>query len=203
MLRQGLRILLETTPGFCVVGEAGNGVEALKLVERLKPQILVLDLAMPALNGLEVLRSIGRRFPETRVIVLSMHTNESYVAEALKLGAAGYVLKCSTAADLVTAVRKVSAGERYFSSGLSEEAIKRYLEKTRLMPQNQPETLTAREREVVQLVAEGKGNKEVATALGISVKTAETHRSNLMRKLNLHSAGELVRFAIRNNMVEP
>jgi len=196
IVRQGLRALLECEPGFAVTGEARDGIEAAEAVDRLKPDVLVLDLMMPGLGGLEVIRQVRRRSPRTRIVVLSMHAGEGYVFEALQGGAAAYVLKNASAAELATAVREVVAGRRYLSHPLSERAIEAYAAKTRGGTLDVYDTLTAREREVLQLAAEGHGNPEIATRLGISVRTTETHRANLMRKLGLRNQTELVRYAL-------
>ena len=201
VVRQGLRALLQAEADFRLIGESGDGLEAVQLVERLHPDILVLDLMMPGLSGLEVTLQVSRRSPKTRVVILSMYSNEAYVLEALKNGAAAYVLKDSTAAELVLAVREVAAGRRYLSPPLSERAIEEYTQKAKAAPLNLYETLTTREREVLHLAAEGRSNAEVAARLAISSRTAETHRTNLMRKLGLHSQTELVRYALRRGIV--
>jgi two-component system response regulator NreC len=201
VVRHGLRAVLAAEPDFSLVGEAGDGLEATELVERLKPNVLIVDLMMPGLNGLEVTRQVCRRSPETRVIVLSIHANEAYVMEALKKGAAGYVLKDSSASDLVQAIREVAAGRRYLSRQLSEGAIEAYVQKAEATTLDIYETLTAREREVLQLAAEGRSSSEIAERLAISPRTAETHRANLMRKLGLHTQTDLIRYAFRRGII--
>lgn len=201
VVRQGLRALLEGEPGFSIVGEASDGLEAADLVERLKPDILIVDLMMPGLNGLEVTRQVGRRSPDTRVILLSMHANEAYVLEALRNGATAYVLKDCTAAELVSAVREVEAGRRYLSPPLSERAIESYLQKAEAATLDIYNTLTAREREVLQLAAEGHSNSDISARLFISPRTVEIHRANLMRKLGLRNQTDLIRFALRRGIV--
>lgn len=201
VVRQGLRALLEAEPGFHIVGEAEDGVAAAQLVERLKPDVLLVDVMMPGLNGLEVTRQVRQRFPYTRVIVLSMHANEAYVLEALRHGAAGYVLKESSTAELVQAVRTVVAGRRHLSPPLSERAIEAYAQKAAPSPLDIYETLTTREREVLQMAAEGRRNGEIAARLAISPRTAETHRTHLMRKLGLHNQADLIRYALRRGIV--
>jgi two-component system, NarL family, response regulator NreC len=201
VVRQGLRALLEAEPGFQIVGEADDGVAAAQLVERLKPDVLLVDVMMPGLNGLEVTRQVRQRFPGTRVIVLSMHANEAYVLEALRHGAAGYVLKESSTAELVQAVRTVVAGRRHLSPPLSERAIEAYAQKAAPSPLDLYETLTTREREVLQMAAEGRRNSEIAARLAISPRTAETHRTHLMRKLGLHNQADLIRYALRRGLV--
>jgi DNA-binding NarL/FixJ family response regulator len=201
VVRQGLRALLEGQPDFQLVGEAGDGLEAVQLTERLKPDVLIIDLMMPSLNGLEATRQIGQRSPHTRVVILSMHANEAYVLEALRNGAAGYVLKDSSAADLVQAVREVVAGRRYLSAPLSERAIAAYIQKASDVALDPYEMLTNREREVLHLAAEGHTNAEIADQLSISPRTAETHRANLMHKLGLHTHTDLIRYALRRGIL--
>ena len=201
VVRQGLRALLEAEPDFRVVGEASDGLEVPDLVERLKPNVLVVDLMMPGLNGLEVMRQVSRRTPQTRVVILSMHSNEAYVLEALRNGAAGYILKDSSAADLAHAVREVAAGRRYLSPPLSDRAIEVYRQKAKEAALDRYETLTTREREVLHLAAEGHGNPEIAARLSISPRTVETHRAHLLRKLGLHTQTDLVRYALRRGIV--
>jgi two-component system response regulator NreC len=201
VVRQGLRTLLESESDFRVIGEAGDGLEAVQLVERLQPDVLVLDLMMPSLNGLEVTRRVGQRSPQTRIVILSMHSSEAYVLEALRHGAAGYVIKASSAADLIKAVREVTAGRHYLSPPLSEHAIESYVQKAKEARLDKYETLTTREREVLHLAAEGYSNREIAERLSISPYTAMTHRANLMRKLDLHSQTDLVRYALQRGII--
>ncbi len=201
IVRQGLRVLLEGQPDFQLVGEAGDGLEAVQLTERLKPDVLIIDLMMPSLNGLEATRQLGQRSPHTRVVILSMHANEAYVLEALRNGAAGYVLKDSSAADLVQAVREVVTGRRYLSSPLSERAIAAYIQKASDVALDPYEMLTNREREVLHLAAEGYTNAEIADQLSISPRTAETHRANLMHKLGLRTHTDLIRYALRRGIL--
>jgi DNA-binding NarL/FixJ family response regulator len=203
VVRQGLRALLEAEPDFAIVGEAADGLGVADLVERLKADLLVLDLMLPGLNGLEVTRQVQQRSPQTRVVVLSMYANEAYVLEALRNGAAAYVLKEASAADLVHAIHEVMAGRRYLSPPLSESAIELYVQKAKAAPKDPYEALTTREREVLQLAAEGQSNPEIADRLGISVRTVETHRANLMHKLDLRSQTELVRYALKRGILPP
>lgn len=200
IVRQGLRALLEVEPDFCIVGEAADGLEVTQLIEYLRPDVLVLDLMMPGLDGLEVTRRVNQRSPQTRVIILSMYGNEAYVVEVLRNGAAGYVLKKSTADELVRAVRAVVAGQRYLSPPLSEQTIETYMQKADESTQDLYDLLTAREREVLYLVAEGHTNAEIATRLFISSRTVEMHRANLMRKLDLRSQADLIRYAFRRGI---
>lgn len=201
VVRQGLRALLEATPEFAIVGEVDDGLKVLEAMERVRPNVLVLDLMMPGLNGLEITRQVHKRFPQIRIVILSMHANEAYVLEALRHGAAGYVLKEATSEEVVQAVREAAAGRRYLSRPLSERAIEAYARKAQETSLDLYETLTSREREVLHLAAEGRSNAEIATRLGISPRTAETHRANLMQKLALQSQTDLVRYALRRGIV--
>jgi DNA-binding NarL/FixJ family response regulator len=202
IVRRGLRAILETREDFEIVGEAANGREAVQLAAELSPDVVVMDISMPELNGLEAVRQIVKGPAETEVLVLTMHESEELIHEVLEAGARGYVLKSDTARQLLPAVDALSRHRPFFTSKASEVVLKGYLEGTR--PKGEPRrSLTAREREIVQLLAEGKSNKEVAATLHISIKTAETHRTNIMRKLDLHSVSELVRYAVRNHIIEP
>lgn len=202
VVRDGLRALLAAQKDFSLVGEAADGLEAAQLVEKLQPDVLVLDLTLPRLHGLEVARQVKKTSPKTRVLILSMHANEAYVLEALRNDAAGYLLKDSTGAELVRAVRDVVAGRRYLSGSLSELAIQAYIQrKTTDTAQDMYEALTDREREVLHLAAEGLNNPDIAGKLFISPRTAETHRANVMRKLNFKTQTDLVRFAIRRGIL--
>lgn len=201
VVRQGLQALLNSEPDFDVVGETGDGLNVLPLVERLEPNVLVVDLMMPGLGGLEVTRQVSQQVPQTRIIILSMHANEAYVLEALKNGAVGYVLKDSSAAELVKAVRLVVDGQRYLSPPLSERAIEAYLQKAQEVISDRYESLTPREREVLYLAAEGNTNAEIAEMLSISPRTVETHRANMMHKLDLNSQTDLIRYALRRGIL--
>ncbi len=201
IVRRGMRALLESKADFAVVGEAADGLEAVRVVERLRPDVLVLDLMMPGLSGLEVLRTVRQRAPETRVVVLSMYSNTAFVAEALKNGATGYVLKGCTEENLVRAVREAAAGRRFLSPPVTDIAIDAYIEQTRAAQFDPHETLTAREREVLQLTAEGLTSPEIAARLHISPRTVEHHRANMMRKLGLGNQTDLIRYALRRGMI--
>jgi DNA-binding NarL/FixJ family response regulator len=201
VVRQGIRALLEDEGNISVLGEAANGMEALQLVEELKPDVLVLDLVMGTVSGVEVTSDICQRVPSTSVVILSMHSNEAYVIEALKAGAKAYVLKDASAEELVTAIRKAVAGQRYLSSALSERAIDVYTTKVEQTALDPYDTLTARERQILHLVAEGRTSGEIAEKMQISARTVETHRTNLMRKLNVRSKVELVRYALQHGIV--
>ena len=200
VVRQGLRALLEATPDLVVVGEAADGAAAVEMTARLAPDVLILDLVMPG-NGLDVLRQVTRQLPRTRVVVLSMHSSEAYVVEALKAGASAYVVKDATASDLVRAVREVTAGRRYLSPPLSERAIDAYTSRAHAATAEPHEALTARETEVLRLAARGLSLQQIALELSISPRTAETHRANFMRKLGLHNQTDVVRYAIRHGIL--
>jgi DNA-binding NarL/FixJ family response regulator len=201
VVRQGLRALLEAEEEFTVVGEAGNGLEAIELVQRKKPQVLVLDLMMRELNGLEVIPRVKKQKSRTRVVVLSMYASVHYVYRALQLGAAAFVNKDATAEQLVKAVRAVMAGKTYVSPPLSKQAVERYARSIGETEPNPCQGLTGREREVLRLAANGLSCPEIADLLSVSVRTAEAHRRNLMRKLCLYSQTDLVRYALEMGIV--
>jgi DNA-binding NarL/FixJ family response regulator len=198
VFRQGLRILLEREK-FEILGEASDGQEAIALAERLQPQVVVIDLAMPVLNGIDAVREIVKRSPRTKAILLTMYTEEHHVLEALRAGVKGCVSKSQAAEHLLQAIHDVCAGGVYLSPHVSGAVVQAYLAKTELPY----EPLTPRERQVLQLIAEGKTTKETAVVLDVSVKTAETHRTNLMEKLDIHSTAGLVRYAIRRGLLQP
>jgi two-component system response regulator NreC len=197
IIRQGLRVLLETE-GFAVVGEASDGLEAVRVTRALRPAVCVLDVAMPQLNGLDAARAILRDPPATKTVLLSMHTENCYVSEALKAGVRGYVLKSQASADLVQAIREVVRGMTYLSPGVAQTVVDAYLAKSDLPP----DPLSLRERQVLQLVAEGKATKQAAALLGVSAKTVESHRTRIMAKLDIHETAGLVRYAIRNGLIQ-
>lgn len=201
VVRHGLRVLLEAEPDFKIIGEASDGLETLEMLENWQPDILILDLMMPGMNGLEVARQAGKCSPRTNVVVLSMHTNEAYVVEALRAGARAYVLKSSTSDELVRAIREAVAGHRYLGAPLSEHAIEVYTRKAEAAIVDPYEMLTDRERTILQLAAEGFTSAEMAAKLSISRRTAETHRSNLMRKLGLRTQSDLIRYAMRRGVL--
>ena len=198
VFRQGLRALLEREK-FDVVGEASDGLEAIAAAERLQPQVVVIDLAMPALNGIDAVREIVKRAPRAKPVLLTMHTEEYHVLEALRAGAKACVSKSQAAEHLLQAIKDVCAGGVYLSPHVSGAVVQAYLAKTELPY----DPLTPRERQVLQLIAEGKTTKETAAVLEVSVKTAETHRTNLMEKLDIHSTAGLVRYAIRRGLLQP
>jgi DNA-binding NarL/FixJ family response regulator len=202
VVRQGLRGALEAETEFSVVAEAGDGLETVRLVERLQPRVLVLDLLMPGLSGLDVLPIVRQRAGGTRVVVFSMYASEDFVFQALKNGAVAYVQKGSDPGHVVEAVRRAAAGRRYLSPELSERAFDAYHEKAEsVKPADPHDLLTPREREALQLTAEGHTCSEIAARLSISPRTAEMHRGNAMRKLGLHSQAELICYAIRRGML--
>jgi len=198
VVRQGFRMILSAHPDLEIVGEAGNGREAVELAATLRPDVVVMDVAMPELNGIEATRRLTADNPHTRVVALSMHKDSVYVREILRAGARGYLLKDSVADDLVAAVRAVASGEGYLSPGVSNAVLDDY----RKHVTNPIDLLSSREREVLQMLAEGKTNKEIAVVLNLSVYTVEAHRGRIMEKLNVHSINELVRFAVRNGLID-
>ncbi len=204
IVRVGMRALLESQSDFKIVGEAGDGPQAIQLTRQLIPDLIVLDLMLPYLNGLDVMRQIHSEYPNIRIVILSMNDNEAYVVEAFVCGANAYVLKQSTSEDLVLAVRNSLAGKRYLSPALSEQAIDRYINYSRSAKageQDPYQTLTPREYEVLNLAAHGHSNAEIAAKLLLSSRTVETHRSNMMHKLGLHSHVDLVRLALERGIL--
>jgi two-component system response regulator NreC len=202
LMRSGLRVLLEQQPDLTVVGESSDGREAVALVASQRPDVLVMDVGMPSLNGIEAAVQITQSNPEAAIVMLSMHSDESYVLRALKAGAKGYLLKDSAEADLIRAVRAVAEGKSFFSPAVSKVLLDDYVRKLKRSGTEDPyDLLTPREREVLQLVAEAKSNKEVAQLLNLSVYTVETHRSNIMEKLNLHGVPELILYAVRKGII--
>ena len=198
LVRQGFRMILSAQQDMEIIGEAGNGREAVELADKLHPDVVVMDVTMPELNGIEATRRLVSSSPHTRVLALSMHKDSVYVREILRAGARGYLLKDSVDADLLAAVRAVAKGEGYLSPGVSDAVLTDY----RRHVTDPLDLLTSREREVLQMIAEGKTNKEIATSLNLSVYTIEAHRGRIMEKLNLHSTSELVRFALRSGLID-
>jgi two-component system, NarL family, response regulator NreC len=201
IVRQGFKLVLAADKELKLVGEANDGLEAVRLVGQTQPNVLILDLMIPRLHGLEVIRQVRAANPETRIIVLSMHADEPYVVEALRSGALGYVLKDCTSADLVKAVRDVHGGRRYLSPAIADMALNAFIARPGEQELDVFDTLTNRERLVLQLAAEGNSSTEIGAKLFISPRTAETHRTNLMRKLSLRSQTDLVRYAIRKKLI--
>jgi two-component system response regulator NreC len=198
VVRQGFRAILEQQPDMQIVGEAGNGREVMSLAQETTPDVIVMDVAMPELNGMEATRRLSTSLPNTRVLALSMHKDSVYVREMLKAGARGYLLKDSVDQDLLEAVRAIARGGAYISPAVQPALMSPY----RIQGSTPLDLLTSREREVLQLIAEGKTNKEVAAVLNISVFTVDAHRGRIMEKLNVHNVNELVRFAVRNGLVD-
>jgi DNA-binding NarL/FixJ family response regulator len=203
VVRRGLTSLLSSRRGWVVCAEATTGREAVALAAQHRPDIVIMDIRMPELNGLEATRKIRKMLPQTQVLVLSLHYSDQLVREIVDAGARAYVLKSDASAELLTAVEALANSRAFFTSGAAKALIDGFSKPASRQTPPLHTSLTAREREVVQLLAEGKSSKEVAVALGISVKTADTHRSNIMRKLEIHSVSELVRYAVKNNMIEP
>ena len=202
VIRKGLCLLLESHPGFKVIAEAADGREAVALAEAHKPDVVVLDVAMPILNGIEAARQISAKLPQTAIVFLSMHDDEGYVLKALKCGAKAYLLKDSAEYDLINAIKAVTEGKAFFSPAISRMLVEDYMRQMRERDVDDSyELLTTREREILQLLAEGKANKEVAAILNLSLYTVETHRGNIFQKLNLHSGAELILYAVRKGVI--
>lgn len=202
ILREGLRALLSSDPDFEIVGEAEDGRAAIRCVETLLPDLVLMDLSMPRMNGLEAIKDIKKQSPDTKIVALTVHKAEEYILATLKAGADGYVLKDAHHSELVLALKNVLSGKRYLSPGISEKVIEGYLEgRKTLKSASIYDTLTQREREILKLIAEGYKNKEVADYLCISLKTVEKHRANLIKKLDLHNAAALTAFAIEKGLV--
>lgn len=202
VMRKGLRLLLESQADFSVVGEAADGRQAVAKAEETKPDVAVLDIAMPNLSGIEAAQRIIAQSPHTAVVVLSMHSDEGYVLRALKAGAKGYLLKDSAEGDLIEAIQTVCKGKTFFSPEISRMLVEDYIREIRTRGvEDSYELLTSREREILQLIAEGKSNKEIAGSLNLSLYTVETHRRNLQDKLNLHSFAELILYAVRKRVI--
>jgi two-component system response regulator NreC len=203
ILREGLRSLLSSHPDFEIVGEAEDGQEAIRNVDRLKPDLALMDLSMPRMNGMDAIKEIKKRSPQTKVLVLTIHKTEEYIHAALQAGADGYILKDSTHAELGLAIKNILEGKRYISPGISESLIEGYLEgRKKTKPPSTWDTLTQREREILKLIAEGYKNKAIAEYLCISVKTVEKHRANLMKKLDLHNIQSLTALALEKGLID-
>jgi two-component system response regulator NreC len=202
ILRDGMRLLLERQPGFSVVGEASDGREIVQLTQAHAPDVVVMDIAMPNMNGIEATRRIVEKFPKTGVVILSMHYDESYVIRSLKAGARAYLLKDAMKAELISAIRAVADGRSFFSPRISQILQEDYVEAlSRKGADDSYDLLTDREREILQLVAEGKTNKEIADGLNVSVYTVDTHRTHILQKLNLHSVPEVILYAVRKGII--
>ena len=202
LIRAGLRLVVSQQPDFTVAGEAENGRQAVALAEQLKPDVVVMDIKMPDLNGIEACHQIRETLPETQVVMLSMHSDEAYVLRALKAGARAYLLKDSAEADLARAIRAAAEGKSFFSPAVGKVLLEDYMRKLqRTGAEDSYELLSPREREILQLVAEGKSSKEIANLLNLSVYTVETHRAKLMEKLNLRNVPELILYAVRKGII--
>lgn len=202
VVRAGIRAMLERISGIEILGEAGNGREALALVEQHRPHLLLTDIGMPEMNGLELTARVTKEFPNVRVVILSMHATEEYVWQALRAGAAGYLLKDTDVGELELAIRSVIEGKSYLTSAVSRQVVENYMQRLG-NGTNALDILTPRQREILQLIAEGKSTKEIARTLSISVKTVETHRTSLMDRLQIYDIAGLVRFAMRMGLVPP
>jgi two-component system response regulator NreC len=198
LIRQGIKALLEKQ-GFQIVGEAADGQETIRSAEKTQPDVAIIDISMPVLNGVDTARELKKSAPKTKVILLTQHDEDQYVTEAMRAGVRGYVLKSQAAEDLMLAIQEVCRGSVYLSPGISRAIIDAYLSNTRVST----DPLSGRERQVLQLVGEGKATKDIAVHLGISVKTAESHRARLMKKLDIHETASLVRYAIRRGLIQP
>jgi DNA-binding NarL/FixJ family response regulator len=203
-VRRGVRSLLESEPGWKVVGEVADGHDAVEMARELKPDILVLDIGMPRLNGLEAARRIRKVSPDTKVLILSMHDSENLAKAVVQAGALGYVTKSDTARDLVLAIHALLRGKIFFTPRVDRMMLESFLQdgKSPRIKERTSDQLTSRQREIVQLLAEGKSNKEVSSLLDLSLKTVETHRANIMRRLGCHSVSDLVRYAVRNTIIQ-
>lgn len=208
IMRKGIRSLLEAQPGWQVTAEASDGREAVEKAREIKPDVTVLDISMPSLNGLEAARQMIKNDARAKILILTQHESDPLIREVLDAGARGYVLKSDASRDLITAVNAVRSNKTFFTAKVAQIVLDGYLDKklkkatSEVRKDDARSRLTPRQREIVQLLAEGKSSKEVAVALGLSVKTAETHRANIMRRLDCHSISELVRYAVRNNIIE-
>jgi DNA-binding NarL/FixJ family response regulator len=202
VVRRGLRALIQEQPGWQVVAEAIDGREAVAQAEEFKPDVAILDITMPSLNGFEATRQITKVSPGTKILILSIHESDQVIHKLLGAGARGYILKADAGHDLITAVKALVSNKTFFTPKVEQKVMDGYLNKVPKADEEEFSPITGRQREVLQLLAEGKSSKEVANILGIAFKTAETHRTNLMRRLNCHSVAELVRYAVRNQIVE-
>ena len=202
LLRNGIRALLEDEQDIVIVGEAEDGREAVKLANQLRPNVILMDIAMPLLNGLEATRQIKREHPEINVLVLTMYDHEEYFREMLEVGASGYIIKRAAASELVSAIRAVFNGEAVLSPAITRLLLEDYLSRDIHREEDDPNALSSREREVLQLIAEGKTSREIAEILNLSVKTVQSHRTSLMQKLDLHDRGDLIKYAIQKKIIE-
>ena len=201
LVREGIKSCLEQHPGFRVVGEASNGEEAVAKAKTLSPHVILMDISMPKLTGLEAAKILRRTAPKAKVLILTMHVDRAYVLEIVRSGAKGYLLKDTSPQELIRAVESVQRGEAFFSPGISHVILNEYVKKAKHLTPPSPSEISQREREVLALIAEGKSNKEIANQLYISVRTVETHRENIMRKLDIHTVAGLTRYAIERQIV--
>jgi DNA-binding NarL/FixJ family response regulator len=202
LLRSGIKALLEDEPDIAIVGEAEDGREAVRLAHTLRPNLVLMDIAMPLLNGLEATRQIKREHPEIKVLVLTMYDHEEYFRQVLEAGASGYIIKRAAANELVAAIRAVYEGESVLSPAITRYLLEDYLSGETRKDEHDPNALSPREREVLQLIAEGNTSREIAEILNLSTKTVQSHRTNLMRKLDLHDRGDLIKYAIQKKIIE-
>lgn len=202
IMRDGIRALIQPEEDLVVIGEAEDGRAAVELAEKLHPDVVLMDIAMPLLNGLEATRQIKRDHPEIQVLVLTMYDHDEYVRQVLATGASGYVLKRAAAGELVSAIRAVARGDAVLSPAVTRIVINEYLRGEKIQAESEPEKLTPREREVLQLIAEGHTSREIARVLNLSIKTVQAHRTSLMQKLDLHDRGELIKYAIQKKIIE-
>jgi DNA-binding NarL/FixJ family response regulator len=203
ILRESLRILLSQQENIEVIGEAAGGLEAFEKIQTLRPEIAVLDISLPQLNGLDLAARLAQEQPETKIVILTMHKSEEFVKRALSVGVKGYVLKDNALEDLIACIQAVHEGKAFLSQSVTQLVVDEFVKNLKDKDSGQQETISAREREVLQLLAEGKSNKEISGALSLSVKTVETHRANIMRKLGLRNIADLVLYAVRNHIIEP
>lgn len=202
LMRQGIKALLEDEPDIVVVGEADDGRETVRLAHQLRPNVVLMDIAMPSLNGLEATRQIKHEHPEINVLVLTMYDHEEYLRQLLEVGASGYILKRAAASELVAAIRAVNAGEAVLSPSITRMLLNDYLRRETPSVEVEGNSLTPREREVLQLIAEGKTSREIAELLSLSIKTVQSHRGSIMQKLDLHDRGDLIKYAIQKKIIE-
>jgi DNA-binding NarL/FixJ family response regulator len=202
LLRDGIRAILEEQPDITVVGQAEDGREAVRLASQLRPNVVLMDIAMPLLNGLEATRQIKREHPEINVLILTMYDHEEYFRQVLEVGASGYIIKRAAASELVAAIRAVNRGEAVLSPVITRLLLEDYLQRYSKKIESDPDALSPREREVLQLIAEGKTSREIAEIMHLSIKTIQSHRTSLMQKLDLHDRGELIKYAIQKKIIE-
>lgn len=202
LMRDGIRAILEEQPDITIVGQAEDGREAVRLARQLRPNVVLMDIAMPLLNGLEATRQIKREHPEIKVLILTMYDHEEYFRQVLEVGASGYIIKRAAASELVAAIRSVDRGEAVLSPAITRLLLEDYLQRYSNKMESDPDALSPRERETLQLIAEGKTSREIAEIMHLSIKTVQSHRTSLMQKLDLHDRGELIKYAIQKKIIE-